>query len=130
MAERNLPPPAQTQLPFSEEVQLTLDQAKGKKHSEIHDKVLEYFNHEFGKRFRKSRNLLARIKEGASYEDCITVIENRRETLNDNFWKNHFYPEHLFRACYWESYLNNKFKSSNGVIDTNWKKFREQTEKP
>lgn len=69
-------------------------------------KVLQYLNEKKGSRYTKTKEIEARLKQGATYEDCILVIENK---FKDPYFKenpNYLNPVTLFRESHFDNYKN------------------------
>ena len=80
--------------------------------------IIEYFNNTTGKRYKASSkstrsHITARLKEGFSVDDFKTVIDKKTaEWKDDQKMEQYLRPETLFGTKF-ESYLNQKEKSSN-----------------
>lgn len=96
-------------------------------------KVLDYFNKRFNARYTTKgkgfKNILARISEGYTYEDCISVISKKEK---DEFFINnpkYLNPETLFRPSNFEKYLNEfdqpakQIKKSDIIFENGRKEF-------
>lgn len=78
--------------------------------------VLSYLNEKTGKRYRITNHISARLKDGATAEDCKRVIDAK--ILDPYFIANPKYlnPETLFRLSNFDKYLN---ESPTTVPDQN-----------
>lgn len=68
--------------------------------------VLSYLNDKTGKKYRNAKHIEARLKAGATVEDCKRVIDTK---CNDPFFiaaPKHLNPETLFRPSNFDRYLN------------------------
>lgn len=93
--------------PSSELGQLRKRKEKEKKiYTSDSEKILSYLNEKTGKRYRNGKHIEARLKDGASVEDCLRVIEAKLQ--DDYFTANPKYlnPETLFRPSNFDKYLN------------------------
>jgi len=89
-----------------------LGQLRKRKEKEINiysadsEKILSYLNDKTGKRYRNGKHIEARLKDGASVEDCQRVIDAKLQ--DDYFLANPKYlnPETLFRPGNFDRYLN------------------------
>jgi uncharacterized phage protein (TIGR02220 family) len=80
---------------------------KEKKKKDVKE-VIDYLNEKCGKRFTYSKktNLVARLDEGYSVDDCKQAIDNK---LKDKFFidnPQYYNPTTLFRPTHFENYLN------------------------
>jgi predicted phage replisome organizer/uncharacterized phage protein (TIGR02220 family) len=69
-------------------------------------KVLSYLNEKTGKRYRVTKYIEARLKDGATVEECKSVIDAK---VIDRFFidnPKHLNPETLFRPSNFDRYLN------------------------
>lgn len=69
-------------------------------------KVLSYLNEKTGKRYRVTKYIIARLKDGATVEECQSVIDTK---ISDPYFiKNPKYlnPETLFRPSNFDRYKN------------------------
>jgi len=81
-------------------------------------KVISYLNEKAGKRFKNTATnhkfISARIKDGHSFEDLLTVIDRKAsEWLNDNKMNAYLRPSTLFNSEKFEGYLGTE---ANGPI--------------
>lgn len=69
-------------------------------------KVLSYLNDKTGKRYRVTKYIMARLKDGATIEECKNVIDTK--IADPYFIKNPKYlnPETLFRPSNYDRYKN------------------------
>jgi len=68
--------------------------------------VLDYLNEKTGKKYRRTDEIEARLRDGGTLEECKTIIDNK---LRDpHFQENPKYlaPTTLFRKSHWDKYLN------------------------
>jgi len=68
--------------------------------------VLTYLNERTGKKFRDASHIEARLKDGGSVQDCLTIIDNK---LKDPFFTDnpkYLNPVTLFKKSKWDVYLN------------------------
>ena len=73
--------------------------------SEIRD-VLSYLNQQTGKKFRNTKHIEARLKDGATVEDCKRVIDTK---IKDTYFianPKYLNPETLFRPSNFDRYVN------------------------
>ena len=72
------------------------------------DEVIDYLNVRAGKSFKYSESsrkpIIARLKSGATIEDCRTVIDNK--VADYDFSHKYLRPSTLFREANFENYLN------------------------
>jgi len=100
---KNIAPPAQS--PSSESV------TTGKKGvDQITDEVIDYLNERAGTRFRHSEQsrkfIRARLKEGATIDDCRLVIDHRVAYWGEDVeMRVYLRPSTLFRPSHFEEYL-------------------------
>lgn len=68
--------------------------------------VLSYLNEKTGRRYREACNIEARLRDGATVEECKCIID--RKLKDKYFIENPKYlnPETLFRKSHWDKYLN------------------------
>lgn len=68
--------------------------------------VLSYLNEKTGRHYRDASHIEARLKGGATPEECKAVIDKKLK--DEYFIKNPKYlnPETLFRKSHWDKYLN------------------------
>ncbi len=68
--------------------------------------VLSYLNEKTGRHYRDTSHLEARLKGGATPQECKAVIDKKLK--DEYFIKNPKYlnPETLFRKSHWDKYLN------------------------
>jgi uncharacterized phage protein (TIGR02220 family) len=68
--------------------------------------VLRYFNRKKKSKYRDATPIVARLKEGCTMQECLTVIDNKFE--DDYFKENPRFlnPTTLFRKSHWDKYLN------------------------
>lgn len=69
-------------------------------------KVLSYLNEKTGKRYRVTKYIIARLKDGATVEECQSVIDTK--IIDPYFIQNPKYlnPETLFRPSNFDRYKN------------------------
>ncbi|MBI4529208.1 MAG: conserved phage C-terminal domain-containing protein [Deltaproteobacteria bacterium] len=92
--------------------------------------IVRRLNELSGKSYRPGsktivKNLLARLKDGASEEDCLAVVEDRWQRWgNDPKMAEHFNPVTLFRPANFEKYLTEAKTDSAGNQDQDpeWRK--------
>lgn len=69
-------------------------------------KVLDYLNKKKGSKYTRKDEIVARLKEGHTMDECIAVIENKFK--DSHFLENpkHLNPVTLFRKSHFDNYLN------------------------
>ncbi len=69
--------------------------------------VIFYLNEKIGKKYTRTDEIEARLKDGGTIEQCKQIIDNK---LQDKYFQeNNFYymkPTTLFRKSHWDDYLN------------------------
>lgn len=75
------------------------------------DKAIDYLNERAGTRFRHSKQsrkyIRARIREGATIEECYLVIDNKASKwVHDPEMSEYLRPSTLFRPSHFEEYLS------------------------
>jgi uncharacterized phage protein (TIGR02220 family) len=87
------------------------------KSKEIAVRVMEIFNRECGSRFSTTAksnisHIMARIKDGHTFDDCVLVIKDRKEKWgNDSKMCEYIRPSTLFAPSHFEEYLNSARRS-------------------
>lgn len=71
-------------------------------------KVLDYLNEKFHRKFSDSSQIITRLKQGGTVEQCKQIIDTKSH--DPHFQKNPhlFCPATLFRKSHWDTYLNQK----------------------
>ena len=88
--------------------------------------MIEYLNSKTGKNFRKvegnKKNIFARIEDGYSLDNLLTVIDNK--ILDIYFIENSQYlnPETLYRKSKFEKYLNQESKKKISEFDPEYQR--------
>jgi uncharacterized phage protein (TIGR02220 family) len=82
-------------------------------------RILEYLNEQAGRSYQpvesNLRLILARLKEGASEQQCKDVIDAKvQEWLNDSKWSKYLRPETLFNATKFAGYVGQLGAPSSG----------------
>lgn len=84
------------------------------------DKVIDYLNQKADTHYRKNatnRDLVkARINEGYTIQDCLTVIDNKTAQWLNTEWEQYLRPRTLFQKSKFESYLNTKPPKQTGKV--------------
>lgn len=99
------------------------------------DKVIDYLNQKADTHYRKNatnRDLVkARINEGYTIQDCLTVIDNKTVQWLNTEWEQYLRPRTLFQKSKFESYLNTKPPKRTGkVIKEQMPDYNQQAEQP
>lgn len=85
-------------------------------------KVIDYFNEHFGSRYTCKgegfKHILARIKEGANYDDCIEVVSKKEKDIYFINNPKYLNPTTLFRPGNFEKYLNEMDKPDREIKKT------------
>jgi uncharacterized phage protein (TIGR02220 family) len=81
--------------------------------------VVDYLNAKAGKHFKYTkateRLIQARLKEGFSLDDCMTVVDNKVATWGtDDKMREYLRPLTLFQASKFEGYLNETHREMTG----------------
>jgi uncharacterized phage protein (TIGR02220 family) len=82
-------------------------------YSEDAQKVLDYLNTKKGSKYTKKDAIIARLKKGASVEDCIKIIDVK---LKDQYFIDHpkyLCPSTLFCEKHFDDYLNETPEEDN-----------------
>jgi len=76
--------------------------------------VLTYLNVKIGSRYRMLEEIIARLKEGRTVEQCKKLID--KKILDPFFQKNpnYYHPTTLFRKSHWDKYINYEPKLFQG----------------
>lgn len=71
-------------------------------------KVLDYLNEKFHRKFSDNSQIIIRLKQGGTVEQCKQIINTKSH--DPHFQKNPhlFCPTTLFRKSHWDTYLNQK----------------------
>lgn len=74
-------------------------------------KVLDYLNQKRNKHFSKKDEIIARLKEGHTVEECIKIIDNKLE--DPHFIENPKFlnPVTLFRYSHFDVYMNEEHEN-------------------
>lgn len=99
------------------------------------DKVIDYLNQQAKTHYRKNatnRDLVkARINEGYTIQDCLTVIDNKTVQWLNTEWEQYLRPRTLFQKSKFESYLNTKPPKRTGkVVKEQMPDYNQQAEQP
>lgn len=99
------------------------------------DKVIDYLNQQAKTHYRKNatnRDLVkARINEGYTIQDCLTVIDNKTAQWLNTEWEQYLRPRTLFQKSKFESYLNTKPPKRTGkVVKEQMPDYNQQAEQP
>ena len=99
------------------------------------DKVIDYLNQKADTHYRKNatnRDLVkARINEGYTIQDCLTVIDNKTAQWLNTEWEQYLRPRTLFQKSKFESYLNTKPPKRTGkVVKEQMPDYNQQAEQP
>ena len=72
--------------------------------------VLAYLNEKKGSRYQRTDEIIARLKDGGTVEECKKIIDIKSQ--DPHFIENpqHLNPQTLFRKKHWDKYLNEKHK--------------------
>ena len=74
--------------------------------------IISYLNEKTSSRYRNTEStkklIRARIKEGFTKDDFITVIDNKVKTWKGTEWEKYLRPQTLFNATKFQGYLNEK----------------------
>ena len=93
-----------------EEIRKELVEKKVEQSKEQAVSVLDKLNKLAGTKYRSGQNniepIIARLKEGFSVEDAITVVEYKCKEWKGTEMQKYLRPETLFRASKFEGYLN------------------------
>jgi len=97
------------------------EKKKNTRYDEQAKKILDYLNKRTGKNFKPVQSnldeILARLKEGFTVEDCQKVINTKvnqwLHTENDKYLR----PQTLFRASKFDSYLNEREPPPKNTIN-------------
>lgn len=97
-------------------------QSKNNIYSQESDDILDYLNEKAHTKYRHAdgnrKHISARLKEGFSVDDCMTVIDKKCEDWMGTEYEQYLRPKTLFGNKF-ENYLNGKIikRKSNVVID-------------
>ena len=74
------------------------------------EEVLAYLNEKKGSRYQRTDEIIARLKDGGTVEECKKSIDIKSQ--DPHFIENpqHLNPQTLFRKKHWDKYLNEKHK--------------------
>ena len=68
--------------------------------------VLRYLNRNKKSKYKDYTNILARLNDGGTIQECLQIIDNK---FSDNYFLEHpkfLNPATLFRKSHWDKYLN------------------------
>lgn len=105
IAEKEAPPPPPPPVPAED------------KSKETAVRVMEMFNQECNSKFSTSAksnitHIMARIKDGHTFDDCVLVIKDRKEKWGeDPKMCEYIRPSTLFAPSHFEEYLNSARRS-------------------
>ena len=78
---------------------------------------MDFLNGQKGSKYRDTTQIEARLKEGKTFDECITIIQNK---MADEFFQRnpkHLNPTTLFRKSHWDKYLNDGQGASMSKAD-------------
>jgi uncharacterized phage protein (TIGR02220 family) len=79
--------------------------------------IIAYLNEKTSSRYRNTEStkklIRARMEEGFTKDDFITVIDNKVKTWKGTEWEKYLRPETLFCASKFQGYLNEKPKTAS-----------------
>jgi phage replication O-like protein O len=70
--------------------------------------VLAYLNTKKGRSYRNPKDILARLRDGGTVEQCKQIIDTKSQDPHFERNAKFFNPETLFRKCHWDTYLNER----------------------
>ena len=71
-------------------------------------KVLDYINKRFNRKFSDGRQITARLRQGGTVAQCKQIIDTKSHDPHFQANPHLFSPATLFRPSHWDAYLNQK----------------------
>jgi uncharacterized phage protein (TIGR02220 family) len=97
-----------TAIDIDKDKDIDIEERKEKKkdYTEEAQIVLDYLNEKLGTHIRKTKDIIARLKDGGTVDDCKKIID--RKIVDQHFINNpqYLHPDTLFRKAHWDKYLN------------------------
>ena len=81
-------------------------------YTEVCTEIISYLNEKTSSKYKATKThkefIHARLEEGFTKEDFLTVIDNKVKTWKGTEWEKYLRPSTLFNASKFQGYLNEK----------------------
>ena len=75
--------------------------------------VLDYLNEKVGSKIKRTDEIIARLKDGGTVDECKTIIDKKMKDQHFIDNPKYLHPSTLFRKSHWDQYLNEPEKVLN-----------------